>query len=231
MSDTLTTGNDQTPGAPARVEEVAVIAAGTIGVSWTALFLAHGLSVRVYDTREGIGEFVRSSLTQMSPTLAALGLPTEDLTQRLKIVDSLESAVDGAQVVQENGPEILAVKHQMLAQIEEATAADALLLSSTSAITATALAAKLRHPGRLLVAHPSTRPSSSRSSSSCLASARKQTRSAELARSTGRSENVRSSSARRFPGSSPTGYRRRCSASASTSSRKASSTSPSWMTS
>jgi 3-hydroxyacyl-CoA dehydrogenase len=52
------------------VDEVAVVAAGTIGVSWTALLLAHGLAVRVYDSRPGTGGIVRTRLgrSRRSPT-------------------------------------------------------------------------------------------------------------------------------------------------------------------
>ena len=140
------------------IEEVAVIAAGTIGVSWTALFLAHGLSVRVYDPRPGIGDFVHANLAEIAPTLTALGLPTDHLDDRLSVVGTAGEAVSGAQLVQENGPENLAVKHSMLADIEAAALPDALILSSTSALPASELASGMTHPERLLVAHPFNPP-------------------------------------------------------------------------
>ena len=145
-------------GTATTFDDVAVMAAGTIGVSWTALFLAHGLHVRVFATRPGLKDYVVSSLEQISPTLTALGLPTDDLTARLDIADSLADAVDGAKVVQENGPENLGVKHSMLAGIEAATAPDTLIPSSTSALPATQMASALTHPERLLVAHPFNPP-------------------------------------------------------------------------
>lgn len=77
---------------------------------------------------------------------------------RLSIADSIGHAVDGAQVVQENGPENLAIKHELLASIESASASQTLILSSTSALTATELASELSHPERLLVAHPFNPP-------------------------------------------------------------------------
>jgi ketoreductase RED1 len=141
-----------------KFDDVAVVGAGTIGVSWTALFLAHGARVRLFDVRPDIREYAMSNLEQIAPTLSALGLPTQALTQRLEISGSLESAVTGAQVVQENGPEILELKHKLLADIERATAATTLLLSSTSALPATQLAANLAHPERLLVGHPFNPP-------------------------------------------------------------------------
>ncbi len=141
-----------------RFDDVAVVGAGTIGVSWTALFLAHGTHVRLFDVRPDIRDYVMANLEQIAPTLSALGLPTQTLTQRLEISRSLESAVTGAQVVQENGPEILELKHKLLADIERATEPTTLLLSSTSALPATQLAANLAHPERLLVGHPFNPP-------------------------------------------------------------------------
>src|SRR6266566_253392 len=141
-----------------KFDDVAVVGAGTIGVSWTALFLAHGARVRLFDVRPDIHEYVMSNLKQIAPTMSALGLPTQTLTQRLEISGSLESAVTGAQVVQENGPEIFELKHKLLADIERATAPTTLVLSSTSALPATQLAANLEHPERLLVGHPFNPP-------------------------------------------------------------------------
>ena len=138
--------------------EVAIIAAGTIGISWTALFLAHGARVRVFDTRDGLSDYVHSSLEQIAPTLASLGLPADDLTTGLTVSGSLDEAVDGAEIVQENGPERLAFKQELLASIERAASDDTLLLSSTSSLPATPLAAKLAHPERLLVGHPFNPP-------------------------------------------------------------------------
>jgi ketoreductase RED1 len=138
--------------------EVAIIAAGTIGISWTALFLAHGARVRVFDTRDGLSDYVHASLEQIAPTLASLGLPTDDLAAGLTVSGSLDDAVAGADIVQENGPERLQVKQDLLAGIERAAGEDTLLLSSTSSLPATPLAAKLARPGRLLVGHPFNPP-------------------------------------------------------------------------
>lgn len=46
----------------------AVIGAGTIGLSWTALFAAHGLTVRVSDPRADLAGAVADALEQYTPT-------------------------------------------------------------------------------------------------------------------------------------------------------------------
>lgn len=75
MTDTATSSRQSPAAVSTAFDNVAVIAAGTIGMSWTALFLAHGLSVRVYDPRPGIEEVVRSGVAQMAPPPSAC-LPT-----------------------------------------------------------------------------------------------------------------------------------------------------------
>ena len=132
----MTTSN---PGAAVfdRYRNVAVIGAGVIGSSWTALFLAHGLKVVVNDPRPDIESVVRGDLAKVAPTLQALGLPSEGLEQNLRFESDLERAVAGADLVQENGPEKPEWKQQLWARIEKAVPAHALLLSSSSARPAT----------------------------------------------------------------------------------------------
>ena len=141
-----------------RHERVAVIGAGTIGASWTALFLAHGLDVRVSDPAPDVEANVRAAVADAAPILAALGLPAEGLTDRLRFTADLESAVDGADVVQENGPENVQFKRTLWASVERLVAPSTLLLSSTSGVTATSQAKEMADPTRVLVGHPFNPP-------------------------------------------------------------------------
>lgn len=145
-------------GPPLAGRTVCVVGAGVIGASWTALFLAHGMRVVVHDPRPDVRHTVSASLAQIAPTLAALGLPTDDLERGLSFESDLSRAVHGAWVVQENGPERVEFKQQLWAQVSAAAPADALLLSSSSAITATRQGAELTDAGRLLVGHPFNPP-------------------------------------------------------------------------
>ncbi len=85
--------NASTPAVFDRYPRVAVIGAGVIGASWTALFLAHGLQVVVNDPRADIEEVVKADLQKIAPTLHALGLPCEGLEKKLRFEPDLERAV------------------------------------------------------------------------------------------------------------------------------------------
>ena len=138
-------------------DRVAVLGAGTIGASWAALFLATGRAVTVHDP--GLDEAtVRSAIESTAVTLRALGLPTENLTARLRFAADLEEAVSDADVVQENGPENPEFKQQLWPRVEQAVRPTTLLLSSASGITATLMGVDMKDPGRVVVGHPFNPP-------------------------------------------------------------------------
>ena len=50
---------------PASVQRVAVLAAGTIGASWTAWFLSRGIRVSVWDPRPEAVDYVRRTVLSL----------------------------------------------------------------------------------------------------------------------------------------------------------------------
>jgi ketoreductase RED1 len=136
---------------------VAVIGAGTIGLSWAALFAAHGHTVRVQDPRPGIGPEVEAAVRHLTRRQPQAG-DAADLLARIEVVDDVEAAVAGADVVQENAPERLPLKQELFARIEAAVGERTLIASSTSALMPTDLAREMRTPERLVVGHPFNPP-------------------------------------------------------------------------
>src|SRR6267154_2614803 len=128
------------------------------GASRTALFLAHGLAVVVNDPRPDVETIVRDYIRNNLSTLTELGLPTNNLESKLSFEADLERSVAGADLVQENGPERIEFKQDLWARIGKVVGEQALMLSSSSAKTATEQALKMSRPGRLLVGHPFNPP-------------------------------------------------------------------------
>jgi carnitine 3-dehydrogenase len=140
-----------------RPMRVGVVGCGLIGESWAALFLAHGYPVDAWDPdpiiRAHFAERVRRPLGQ----LALLG--TQPGAQAsLTMHESLAEAVAQAGLIQENAPENIPLKRALFADIEAATPADAIIASSTSALTWSDLAVGMQRPGRLVTAHPFNPP-------------------------------------------------------------------------
>ncbi|MET8814979.1 3-hydroxyacyl-CoA dehydrogenase NAD-binding domain-containing protein [Streptomyces sp. NPDC004549] len=139
-------------------KRAAIIGGGVIGISWAGLFLARGIDVVINDPREDIADLVLAGLEEITPALAELGLPTENLADGLSFEADLATAVTDVDIVQENGPERLELKQQIWRTIEDAAPAHALLATSTSSIPASAIAEAMRQPERLVVGHPFNPP-------------------------------------------------------------------------
>jgi len=136
---------------------IAVIGGGLIGVSWSALFLAHGHDVQVFEpsaeARAQIGDRVTrpmQQVKQLSPDLPAPG--------RLTIASSLEDAVEQAGWVQENAPEKVPLKRDIYARIERSAPAGVTIASSTSSLVWSDLSQGMQAPERLITAHPFNPP-------------------------------------------------------------------------
>lgn len=143
---------------PAEVERVAVLGAGTIGASWTAQFLARGLSVAVYDPAPDHAARVHEFVDAAWPTLERLGLSAGADRTRVSCHDDPAAAVEGVALVQENGPENLDVKRALFARIDAALAPEAVVASSTSGFMPSELQSGRRGPERYVVGHPFNPP-------------------------------------------------------------------------
>lgn len=137
------------------IKRVAVIGCGTVGASWAALFLAHGLDVAAYDPSPGAEERLRSFVDHALDQLAELG--TRENGQ-LRFSGDLTDVLGAADFVQENVPEDEALKRRMLADIDALTAEGVIVASSTSALLRSSIVAECKTPHRFIVAHPFNPP-------------------------------------------------------------------------
>jgi len=135
-----------------------VIGAGTIGLSWTALFAAYGMTVRVSDPRPDLADALAEALAEFGPQLAAVGLNVDGLADRVHVAGDLSDAVRDADVVQENGPESVEFKKDLFARLVRDAPKHALLASSSSALPATTFTEGIADAGRILIGHPFNPP-------------------------------------------------------------------------
>ena len=137
----------------ASINTAAVVGAGVIGSAWAARFALHGVDVRVFDPNPDTERIIGEVFANARAAWSALELPppTEG---SVTVVGSIAEAVCGAEHVQENAPENLAVKRRILTEIDLHTPPEVVVASSTSGIKPTDLQAALTHPERLVVGHP-----------------------------------------------------------------------------
>lgn len=142
------------------MDKVAIIGAGLIGRAWAMVFARAGWEVALSDPVEGACEACLSACREGLNTLAAHGLceDPDGALKRIVIAGSLTAAVEGARLVQENGPEQLAVKRDVFGALDAAASAKTILASSTSAIQCSLFTEDLPGRHRCLVAHPVNPP-------------------------------------------------------------------------
>ncbi|WP_151633218.1 3-hydroxyacyl-CoA dehydrogenase NAD-binding domain-containing protein [Noviherbaspirillum aerium] len=140
------------------VKTVAVVGTGVIGASWAAYFLAQGLDVRCTDPSPGAEEKLRDAVRRHWPSLERLGVAAGASPERLSFHAGLEAALDGADFVQENGPENEQLKIELFQRMDALLPPDVLLASSSSGLLMSRVQSACRHPGRVLLGHPFNPP-------------------------------------------------------------------------
>jgi carnitine 3-dehydrogenase len=141
------------------VRRVAVVGTGTIGMSWAAVFLSRGLEVSASDPAPEAEARLRHFIDDAWPVLARLGpIPATPPHQLLIFCADPETAVAGADFVQESAPERQAIKQELLARIDAVLAPDIVIASSSSGLLISNLVASCRHPERCVIGHPFNPP-------------------------------------------------------------------------
>src|SRR3984957_8288502 len=128
---------------------IAIVGGGLMGHGIAQVFAGAGHAVRVYDPMPSplatLHERIRRNLND-------LGQDAES-ARRVTAHASLPEAVGGADIVFEAGPENLALKRQIFAEIEAAASTAAVLASNTSVIPITQIMSGLARPERALGTH------------------------------------------------------------------------------
>ena len=143
---------------PNSVTRVASLGGGVIGQSWTALFLAAGKSVAVYDPDPATEIRVRQAIETAWPALAELGLAEHGNPNNVSFCDDARAAVDGAEFVQESVPEQIDIKHELYATIEPALGPKTIVASSASGLTLKEMQGGWQRPDRFVLGHPFNPP-------------------------------------------------------------------------
>lgn len=140
------------------VRNVTSLGAGPIGGGWTAHFLANGYDVKAYLHDKSEIEDFYNILKTAWISLKALGLAQGASLDRLTIFNDLESAVEGAQFIQESAPERLDIKQTLYQTLGTIVPQNVVIASSTSGLMMTNIQEKCSTPGRTVIGHPFNPP-------------------------------------------------------------------------
>ncbi len=125
---------------------------GVIGQRWAACFAHAGHPVRVFDPASKSGAAFGEALPQLMADLDALHGPAEPAP--VLLFPTLAETLADVGFVQENGPEDLALKRRLLAEIEAHVGDDVVIASSSSALLVSDMQGECRVPGRIVLGHP-----------------------------------------------------------------------------
>jgi carnitine 3-dehydrogenase len=136
------------------IRKVGIVGGGVIGAGWAARFALNGIDVSVYDPDPEIERKTAAVLANARRALTRLfgqALPAEGT---VTFAASLADAVRDADFIQESLPEREDLKVRLLAEIDAAMPAHAVIGSSTSGLLPSKLQANMARPDRLVVGHP-----------------------------------------------------------------------------
>ncbi len=136
--------------------QIGVVGAGLIGMSWAALFSAFGYETTVYDPYLKKQHLVHQEIYDI---WVSLDLLFDDLKNKKEVkfsdkIDDLKSST----FIQENCPEDLPLKQQIISKIEGVVSQDTVISSSTSSFMPSELQNLCTKPERIIVGHPMNPP-------------------------------------------------------------------------
>jgi len=140
------------------IRRIAIVGTGVIGASWAALFLAHGLEVIATDPAPNAEQNLREYIGSAWPALEQLGLSSGASKERLSFTTKLSDALEGVDLVQENGPERPDFKIKLFADMDALTPQTTILASSSSGIPIGISQSSCKHPERCVIGHPFNPP-------------------------------------------------------------------------
>jgi 3-hydroxyacyl-CoA dehydrogenase len=145
----------------ARPEKISIIGSGSIGAGWAIVFARAGFEVTLNDIAQASLEQARLFITARLSDLASEGLiadSPDEVAARVNYEVELERAAAISDLVIEAAPEILTLKQELFVRLAAVTSDKTILASSSSALTASAIAGDLEASHRCLIAHPGNPP-------------------------------------------------------------------------
>ena len=141
---------------------VSIIGSGFIGRAWAISYARAGNEVVLWDREADAPARALDYIDGVLGTLDENGLlngnSPADLRGRMAAAGTLEAALEGADHVQENTPEVVEVKRDIYARLDVLAGPDTVLASSTSGILPSAFTEHLEGRARCLVVHPINPP-------------------------------------------------------------------------
>jgi 3-hydroxybutyryl-CoA dehydrogenase len=129
--------------------KIGIVGGGLMGHGIAQVLAGRGATVTVHDpdpkTLQSVPERIASNLETLGQDTA--------IAQRVNLAKTLEEATTGADVIFEAAPEKMALKQDIFERLDALTPTSTLLATNTSVMRVTEIAAKTKHPERVVGTH------------------------------------------------------------------------------
>ncbi len=135
------------------IKQISVIGLGTIGMRWATVFTHFGFDVCAQDPDAQAWNHYQHERGKLAKELQQLH-PIHTQPGTIRFTTDIDVAVANADFIQENAPENLGLKRQLMQQIGHAAPAHALIASSSSAFAVSDFQAECPQAERIVLGHP-----------------------------------------------------------------------------
>jgi carnitine 3-dehydrogenase len=136
------------------IDNIAVVGIGVIGTGWIIRFLYNQKKIKVYDPNLDQKKNLLKEIKRVEPALRKIYKKKINLSKQLEFSDSLEEAVQNADLIQENAPENETLKKNLIKEISQYSKINSIIASSSSGLLPSKIQSKCKNPKRLIIAHP-----------------------------------------------------------------------------
>ena len=143
-----------------RMKNVGVIGGGLIGASWAAIFSKSGFNVFVYDPYPDVFDTYESRVISFLEELKTIDetINVEESLNRINANVTIEDLCSNVEYIQESAPEILSVKQELFAKLDNLAPEEVVIGSSSSAMPISSITQNLKGQHRCIITHPANPP-------------------------------------------------------------------------
>ncbi|RKK68757.1 hypothetical protein BFJ69_g13317 [Fusarium oxysporum] len=140
------------------IRTVAIVGCGVIGMGWAVLFLSMGLKVIISDPAEGAEDALKGYFEQSRSYMEGYG-DYDKLISNYEFVHDIVPRLGEADFIQENGPERLDFKRDLIEMLDQHARPDVVIASSSSGLPSSQFIQQCKQdPTRILIGHPFNPP-------------------------------------------------------------------------
>ena len=142
------------------MKNIGVIGGGLIGASWAAIFSKSGFNVFVYDPYPDVFDTYESRVTSFLEELKTIDetINVEESLNRINANVTIEVLCSNVEYIQESAPEILSVKQELFAKLDNLAPEEVVIGSSSSAMPISSITQNLKGQHRCIITHPANPP-------------------------------------------------------------------------